>query len=152
MKALSYAMTAMLLSLGVGLFVAAPVAADCDTYGNEVDIGSTDNCTVNKNYCDGDAGPAGSGAGGAAGIGVKNDGAKAEASANAGSSTSCDQCAGSCSGSGGGDEEGLDSITVPEVGDVPAPSPDYEPLPCGQAVAFGVAFNGFALLELGLCN
>jgi hypothetical protein len=95
MKALNSMLALMLLPLAAALFVAAPVVADCDNYGNEVNVGSDYDCTVNKNYCDGESGPAGSGAGAGAGAGAGGQ-SGASAGASAGSSTDCGtQCAGS---------------------------------------------------------
>lgn len=118
MKAMSYTLSVMLTMLGLGLFAAPTVSANCDNYGNQVNIGSSDNCEVNQNYCDGESGPAGSGAGAGAGIGANTAGGEAEASASAGSSTHCgDQCAGSsCSQNGtSGEPEvpGRDAYDLP---------------------------------------
>ncbi len=93
MKRTTTAMATVFLLSSLALATTPLVSANCDNYGNDIDIGNSSECTVNQNFCDGDSGPAGSGSGAGAGAGMGSE-SGAEASANASSSTECNQCAG----------------------------------------------------------
>jgi len=104
LKSKTLTMTAQLVLSSFFLFAIPSVAADCDNYGNQVIVFSNYDCTINANYCDGESGPAGSGAGAGAGAGAGGQ-SGADAGASAGSSTNCDQCAGdNCGGEGPSEE------------------------------------------------
>ncbi len=103
------------------LATAAPVSANCDNYGNQVNVGSETDCTVNQSYCDGTGGSgAGSGAGAGAGGGVSADETGAEASASSGTSTNC------CSGTEHCNEDGTkdgDAVGGESGREAPMPIP-----------------------------
>lgn len=153
MKTLTYAMSAMFALMGVGLFAATPVAANCDSYGNEVNIGSSNSCEVYQNYCDGEAGPSGSGSGVASGIGYGVEGGEAEASANAGSSTDCDQCNQGCTTGNGTEGGGLGGIERPDLDEFELP--DHYEVECRErsgSSAIYVARLLQTLLDYDVCD
>lgn len=105
--------------------VASPATANCDNYGNQVNVGSTTNCNVSQNYCDGGGSGAGSGAGAGAGGGV-DTGANAGASASAGATTTCCQSGCGNTNSTASDEPGTPTDESPEL-------PQVVPLPAADA-------------------
>jgi hypothetical protein len=72
-----------LLALSSFSLALPSVAADCEVYGNLVNVGSSYTCTARQQYCDQTSGAgAGAGAGGAGG---------GQAGAKAGTTTDCTQ-------------------------------------------------------------
>jgi hypothetical protein len=79
-----------LLAIPALSLAATPVAADCDNYGNQVNVGSNYDCAHNEQYCD-----QGTGAGAGAGAGGNG---KNSAGADAGATTTCSSGGGYGSG------------------------------------------------------